>query len=91
MRGMDALRARGWEYETEHRLRRRDDQYRHMLPRATPIIGGDRAIREWVGVHTDVTEQRRLQVQLDAERIRLRDIFMQAPAFIATVRGPRRR
>jgi PAS domain S-box-containing protein len=75
-------------YEAQHRLRRHDGEYRHMLARAIPIIKSDGTVHEWVGVHTDLTEQYRLQEQLNAERIRLRDIFMQAPAFIATLRGP---
>jgi PAS domain S-box-containing protein len=36
----------------------------------------------------DVTEERRLQRQIETERGRLADIFAQAPAFIATLRGP---
>ncbi|MDP9348035.1 MAG: PAS domain S-box protein, partial [Gemmatimonadota bacterium] len=36
----------------------------------------------------DVTEQRRLQRQLEVERVRLREVFLQAPALIAVLRGP---
>jgi PAS domain S-box-containing protein len=75
-------------YEAQHRLQRYDGQYRHMLARAVPIIRSDGTVHEWVGIHTDLTEQHRLQEQLDAERLRLRDTFMLAPAFIATLRGP---
>jgi PAS domain S-box-containing protein len=36
----------------------------------------------------DVTEQRLLQRQLEVERVRLREVFLQAPALIAVLRGP---
>jgi PAS domain S-box-containing protein len=45
-------------YQVEHRLKRHDGEYRHMLVRAVPVLteGGD--IREWVGVHTDVDAEK---------------------------------
>jgi two-component system sensor histidine kinase/response regulator len=46
-------------YQVEHRLRRHDGEYHHMLVRAVPILGDDGSIDEWVGVHTDVTELKR--------------------------------
>lgn len=42
----------------EHRVRRHDGVWRHFAIRAVPIIGDDGDITEWVGVHTDITEQR---------------------------------
>ncbi|WP_181706226.1 sensor histidine kinase [Chthonobacter rhizosphaerae] len=42
-------------YAVEHRLRRRDGVYRSMLVRATPLVGADGEVEEWVGIHTDVT------------------------------------
>lgn len=45
-------------YVVEHRLRRADGEYRWMAVRAVPILHPDGSIREWVGIHTDVTEQR---------------------------------
>ncbi len=41
----------------EHRLRRRDGEWRVMAMRTVPILDGG-AIREWVGLHVDVTERR---------------------------------
>ena len=52
-----AMRARS-VYHVEHRLRRADGEYRYMTGRAVPIFEPDGAIREWVGVHTDVTDQK---------------------------------
>jgi PAS domain S-box-containing protein len=43
-------------YEVEHRLRRHDGVYRHMMVRAVPILDESGAIREWVGIHTDIDD-----------------------------------
>lgn len=49
-------------YEVEHRLRRQDGTYHHMLVRAVPILSPSGAIREWVGIHTDVDDLKRAEV-----------------------------
>lgn len=70
------LTARVWSaavasrsrYEVEHRLRRHDGAYRNMMVRAVPILNEDGAIREWVGVHADITEQKRSEALLREAR-----------------------
>ncbi|HTG36941.1 MAG TPA: PAS domain-containing protein [Thermoanaerobaculia bacterium] len=60
-----------------------------------PVKKPDGAI-SWVGiVVVDITEEKRIEAErrklfeaLELERARLASIFLQAPAFIATVRGP---
>jgi PAS domain S-box-containing protein len=47
----------------EHRVRGKDGVYRTFSVRGVPVLNADGTIREWVGVHTDVTERR------EAERI----------------------
>ncbi|MFE1598258.1 ATP-binding protein [Methylobacterium sp. ID0610] len=48
----------------EHRVRNRDGAYRHYAIRAVPVLEPDGSIREWVGVHTDITEQREAEAEL---------------------------
>ena len=48
-------------YLAEHRLRRRDGQWRHYSVRAVPTMDARGDIIEWVGVHTDITELRRTE------------------------------
>lgn len=43
-------------YQVEHRLRRHDGVYRHMMVRAVPILDVSGAIGEWVGIHTDIDD-----------------------------------
>ncbi|MBD0305517.1 MAG: PAS domain S-box protein [Nitrospiraceae bacterium] len=51
-------------FEVEHRLRRHDGQYRHMSVRAVPVLESDGSIREWVGVHDDITARKRAEEEL---------------------------
>ena len=58
---IDAWKAAVAERRTfvsEHRVRRRDGQWRIFSVRAVPTFDADGRLREWVGVHTDVTEAR---------------------------------
>ena len=48
----------------EHRVRSHDGSFRHYTIRAVPIMGENGAIREWVGVHSDITEQREAEAEL---------------------------
>ena len=48
----------------EHRVRAVDGTWRHFAIRAIPVLDGDGSIREWVGVHTDITEQREAEAEL---------------------------
>jgi PAS domain-containing protein len=56
--------------------------------RAVPVLSVDGSVREWVGVHTDVTEQRQALVAAEHARRELTRVFEQAPAAIATIAVP---
>ena len=49
----------------EHRVRRADGLWRTFAVRAVPVQDEQGGIREWVGVHTDVTESRRAEQRLN--------------------------
>jgi PAS domain S-box-containing protein len=53
-----AVQART-RFAAEYRLRRADGEYRRVAVSAIPLLDGEGAVREWVGMHTDVTERRR--------------------------------
>jgi PAS domain S-box-containing protein len=48
----------------EHQVRRHDGIWRRFAIRAIPVLRDDGTILEWVGVHTDVTEQRKAEAEL---------------------------
>jgi len=57
----------------EHRLRRRDGVYRTFAIRAVPVLADDGSVREWVGVHRDVTEERERSLALERQNRLLHD------------------
>ncbi len=62
----DAIRSHS-VYSSEHRLRRSDGVYRHMMVRGVPVLESDgTTVREWVGVSTDITRQKEADVRLQA-------------------------
>ena len=54
-------------FSFEHRVRRFDGAWRTCSVRAIPVTGSDGEICEWVGVHTDITEQRAVEEALREE------------------------
>ncbi len=62
-------------FEFEHRVRRYDGAWRLCSIRAVPLLGIDGAIREWVGVHTDITERRSAEELLRQAHHRLETVL----------------
>lgn len=60
---MEAIAA-GTPVETEYRLRRADGAWRWTLVRALPVHDTNGAIREWIGMNTDITERKAVQSEL---------------------------
>ena len=51
-------------YRIEHRLRRADGTWRIMDAMAVPLKE-DGVVREWVGTHTDITERKQAEIELN--------------------------
>ncbi|AWB06392.1 hybrid sensor histidine kinase/response regulator (plasmid) [Azospirillum humicireducens] len=80
---IDAWKAAVAESRTfifEHRVRRHDGVWRRFSIRAIPLIESGGAIREWVGVHTDVTEQREAEAVLERSREELERLVQERTA-----------
>ncbi len=66
----------------EHRLRRDDGEYRHFSVHAVPVFADDGTIREWAGIHTDITQRRLTEQSLrDGER-RFRELADAMPQIV---------
>jgi PAS domain S-box-containing protein len=72
-------------HQVEHRLRRHDGEYRHMHVRAVPIRGEDGSIREWVGIHFDVTEQVQARQQIERLYEQVKNASQAKTDFLATI------
>ncbi|MBE9181050.1 PAS domain S-box protein [Oculatella sp. LEGE 06141] len=57
-------------YEVEQRLRRCDGDYRYMHVRAIPVLESDGTVREWIGVHTDITDRKRAEAEREQLLVR---------------------
>jgi PAS domain S-box-containing protein len=51
-------------YSVEYRLRRKDGTYRITQARGVPVLDSNGQVTEWVGMNTDVTEQRNAEERL---------------------------
>lgn len=65
-----------------HRVKRYDGAWRWFSVRAVPAFNADGVVREWVGVHTDITEQYEAEQALKESQARFQQIADEAPVFI---------
>jgi len=71
-------------FEFEHRVQRHDGEWRLCSIRAVPVLDAAGETREWVGVHTDITERKAAEesLRLTAEELvrtaRAKDDFLAA-------------
>jgi signal transduction histidine kinase/CheY-like chemotaxis protein len=56
----------GESFNVTQRLRRHDGEWRWMSVLAVPVLDQDGLIQEWFGMHIDVTERRKLELELEA-------------------------
>ena len=68
----------------EHRVRRHDGVWRLFSIRALPIPDAGGAVREWVGVHTDITDRRRAEEDLRQSEARFRQLAESMPQIVWT-------
>ncbi|WP_165184067.1 PAS domain S-box protein [Caulobacter soli] len=72
--------AQGGPFNFEHRVRRQDGVWRDFAIRAVAVLEADGSIREWIGVHTDITERKRAEERLRESESRFRAMADSAPA-----------
>ena len=72
----------------EHRVRRHDGVYRRFSVRSVPVQDDSGTIREWVGVHTDITDEYEANRQLAESQSRLRGVFEAVPVGIVITEAP---
>jgi PAS domain S-box-containing protein len=79
-----ALESRS-RLDIEVRMRRHDGAWRVMHGLAVPILDGRGEIREWIGIHTDVTEAKQFQAELEAARNAAEEANRAKSTFIANM------
>ena len=76
------------EFNHEFRILLPDGNVGWLVGRARPTFTGDGRPSRMLGVNWSVTERKLAELELRTERRRLLDLFHQAPAFVAVLRGP---
>ena len=69
----------------DHRVRRRDGEWRLCSVRAIPVLNGDGTVHEWVGVHADITERKRDEEKLRQLAAELSEADHRKDEFLATL------
>ena len=69
----------------EHRVLRNDGVYRACSVRAVPVANHDGTVREWVGVHEDITQRREFETELTEARDAAEEANRTKSAFIANM------
>jgi len=67
--------AAGEMFEIKHRVKRYDGIYRNMQARAVPVRDAAGNILEWIGMHTDITEQTIVEEALHRSQSQFRKLF----------------
>jgi PAS domain S-box-containing protein len=80
----DAVRS-GGSFAVEHRIRAPDGFFRHYAVRAIPVHDVDGTIREWVGVHADVTARHQYETALCEARDAAEGANRAKSAFLANM------
>ncbi|WP_267425228.1 MHYT domain-containing protein [Methylobacterium sp. GC_Met_2] len=80
----DAVRS-GGSFAIEHRIRAPDGFFRHYAVRAIPVHDVDGTIREWVGVHADVTARHQYETALCEARDAAEGANRAKSAFLANM------
>jgi PAS domain S-box-containing protein len=68
--------------EYEHRLRRHDGAYRYFAVRAVPVFTDDGTIREWAGIHSDITQRKLTEHSLREGERRFRELADAMPQIV---------
>ncbi|AMM51253.1 hypothetical protein TH61_08810 [Rufibacter sp. DG15C] len=80
--------ASGKEYVNEARLKRAaDGQYRWFSIRATPVYNENGTILAWIGVNTDIQEQKNIQQKLKERDEYVQRMLAQSPVQFAVLKG----
>ncbi len=66
----------------EHRVKMKNGKYGTFSVRAIPLMNDDGSIREWVGVHTNITEQRKAEQTIRESEERFRTLADHSPMIV---------
>ncbi|MDQ3052100.1 MAG: PAS domain S-box protein, partial [Bacteroidota bacterium] len=71
-------------FEFEHRVKTKSGKWELFSIKAIPLLNEDGSIREWIGVHTNITEQKEAEEKLKESEARFRTLTETIPIMVWT-------
>ncbi len=69
----------------EHRVRLKNGNWGHFSVKAIPLLNNDGLVREWVGVHTDITEQKEAYNKVEAATLSAQEAMKAKQQFLSNM------
>ena len=69
----------------EHRVRLKNGNWGHFSVKAIPLLNADGSVREWVGVHTDITEQKEANNKAEAATLSAQEAMKAKQQFLSNM------
>ncbi len=69
-------------FEFEHRVKTTQNEWRLFSVKAVPVLDENGIIQQWVGVHTDITEQREAIQKIKESEERFKSLADESPMFV---------
>ena len=69
----------------EHRVKLKNGIWGHFSVKAIPLLNADGLIREWVGVHTDITEQKEAYSKVKAATLSAQEAMKAKQQFLSNM------
>ena len=69
----------------EHRVRLKNGNWGHFSVKAIPLLNVDGLVREWVGVHTDITEQKEAYRKVEAATLSAQEAMKAKQQFLSNM------
>ena len=82
----EAVRERK-DFIYEHRVKLKNDKWGHFSVKAIPLLNEEGKIIEWVGVHTDITEQKNAAKKIEETEHKYQKLIFTSPYMIAIFKG----
>ena len=79
------LEGNSEDYEVIHRLKHKDGTYKWILTRGKTIFSAEGQVRRFIGTNTDITEQKRIQAELETARITAEEASLSKGRFLSNM------
>jgi len=69
----------------EHRVKLKNGNWGHFSVKSIPLLNADGLVREWIGVHTDITEQKEAYNKVEAATLSAQEAMKAKQQFLSNM------